>query len=434
MTNQRIALTISALILWMGISVVACTVPMPSIPIVSATVTQIPLAVASTPTEPELSAPTPTAWPTPSPSSTPILTLASLYPDVVTICPSAPLVPLTKLGLESDTYLLVVPEEEDFYWDKNNVGLFLVNADSSAPQRIAAFSKEGQINSRHFLISPNGQWVIFQRKAKETDKVTTWIGSFDGKQQWPLSADERLENGSWLNDNTVILFDADDKIRQVLNPFTLEGEFLNGLPRMQVAGIGAKFFQYDDQTYLIYQSGDDYHLMDFSAQTDQVVLEWLRDDAADFLDKGIDILADGHIIIRVHRPYGVDISSPMSPDDLIVSQSYTQEMRSVVFPQAIMPVRVSPFSKTYPVMVLSGDTEDSRFYLFDYQRGVIRDYCFPLNGFSGISIDGKFAAFTRLHLPSADPVPKTTYILNLETGYFAQIDKYEFMGWAEDAK
>jgi len=424
MTGPRFTLKISLVLLWLAVSIVACTNPTPGVAVTPTTLTPLPLI------SPAISfTPTPQASPTPVPSFTPVPTLAPLYPALVTVCPSNPSVTVEKLGLEPDTLLLVVPETAEVKWD----GLFVITADAPTPQRMPALSQGG-------LLSPNGQWFIFVRTVEGTDKTIPWIGSIDGEQQWPLTADERLEGGSWLNDETVLLFGLEDigfmnsvyKTVQVLNPFTLEGQFVENLPRMTNVGIGAKFLHHADRTHLIYQDGYDYRLRDVFAQTDQLVLEWLRDDPADFLDKSVSIVSDGYIVIRVDRPYGLDMSPPMSPEEVVASHSYSQTMRPIIFPSAIMPASAGLLSENIPGVIVSGDAE--WFYWFDYQQGVIKDYCFPSDGFFKASLDGKFAAFTRETLPHTLPTQKTTFILNLETGYVSRIDNYAFFGWARVTK
>ncbi len=86
------------------------------------------------------------------------------------------------------------------------------------------------------------------------------------------------------------------------------------------------------------------------------------------------------------------------------------------------------------MMVVSGDTPESRFIWFDYQQGVMKGYCLPAAEFWGISLDGKFAAFVHETLPHTIPIPKTTLILSLETGYVSEINKYAFLGWAQADK
>lgn len=203
-------------------------------------------------------------------------------------------------------------------------------------------------------------------------------------------------------------------------------------------GIGAQFFQYAGRTYLIYQGGNnDYRLFDIASQKDQLILKWLQEDASPFLDKGIFVLAGNQIVTLVSRSYGFDISRPMSIEELKISHSYSETMQPVMLPQAIMPAsETSNFSRNTSAMVIHDDTDNHRFYWFDYHKGIITNYCFApeSDGFRDFSPDGKFAVFTHYELPNPQPIPKTTFIFNLETGYVSQIDGYEFIGWAKANK
>lgn len=438
MNNQTTALKISALLMWLAVSIAGCTTSTPGVFVISATLTKPPLtSLTLTPTSigPATSTPIPGDLPTSALSSAPTATLTPLHPNLVTACPSDPFIPLEKLGLNPDARLLVVPETSESYWDENNIGWFVMSAELPVPRQMTTFFQEGHINSKSLRVSPNGQWIIFQRKAIGSDKAVPWAASLDGKRQWPLTTDNRLENGLWLDDDTVLLFGLENsgfmnsvyETVQILNPFTLEGEYVENLPPLQVQGIGATFFRYAGRTYLIYQSGDDYHLLDMFVQTDQTVLEWLRDDPADFLDKGISILSDGHMVIRVDRPYGLDMSSAMSPAEVVVSNSYSQTMRPIFLPEAIMPATAGLLSQDARGVAIVGESE--RFYWLDQEKGIIKDYCFSY-GLSGMSRDGKFAVFVHAVLPHSQPVPKTTFVLNLETGYVSRIDGYEFIEWA----
>jgi hypothetical protein len=347
--------------------------------------------------------------------------------------------------MDPQTRLLVLPDTVEAAWDENGTGLFVIAPDTAIPQRIDALFQDGQVNSSYYSVSPNGQWIVFNRRVTGQEIGTGWISSIDGQQQWPLSDDLRV--GHWLDDNTVVLvetegefrFDAEREFRGVINPFTMEAEPLSNLPETQVTGIGAVLFQAAGHTLMLYQAGYDYRLFDASTQTDQQVLEWLSSEAVPFLDKSIYATTSGQIVIKVVRPYGFDMSPLMDINEIITSESYTQTMQPVIVPKDVLPVHPSLESTNTLAMSFYQDSEENpqsapKFYWFDYQQQIIKDYCFAPQGFASLSLDDKFVAFTRLHLPSQAPVPKSIFILNLETGHIAQIDDYQFAGWAQADK
>jgi hypothetical protein len=189
-------------------------------------------------------------------------------------------------------------------------------------------------------------------------------------------------------------------------------------------------FQQAGRNYLLYQVDDDYRLFDPVAKTDQHVLEWLAAEPIDFPDKGLLVDGNGQVMIRIQRSYGFDLSDPLTIDALVRSQSYTATMRPVLLPEAIMLARAGTLAPNRAILV-SSQTTDGAFIWLDLGSGVVRQYCSKPSGFRGMSPDSRFAAFTRVDLPNPQPLPKTTFVLDLETGYMAQIDDFEFVGWAK---
>jgi hypothetical protein len=159
--------------------------------------------------------------------------LAVLNTTLVSVCPDDAKVPLEALGMANNDRLIVRPENSESVWDDANTGLFVITAHTPTPQRIEALQQEGYVNSNWALASPNGRWLLLERKTQATDKITVWISSADGQQQWPLEVSETSQRGRWLNDSAVLLYDAEAKWADlrivegaayyVINPFTLEG-------------------------------------------------------------------------------------------------------------------------------------------------------------------------------------------------------------------
>lgn len=408
-------------------------VPAPTVPVRSAT------TVAPSPTPPPTLPPTATGTPAPTATSLPASTLAVLDTTLVGLCPDTPLVPLEALGLVPSVALLVRPETLESPWDDEDIGLFRVTADTVAPTRMEALRQAGYINNSWPLASPNGRWLLFRRRDTATLKDTIWVASADGQQQWPLEVSDAAVDGHWLNDTTVLLYSADTEWAEyrvtegadyfVVNPFTGESEQLADLPPTQVEGIGGIVFQQDGRIYLLYQDGYDFRLFEHGTQTDQQVLAWLTADTAYFLDKGVQIDGTGQIVIEIQRSYGFDTSGPLSVNSLIASQTYTETMRQVHLPEAILPARGGSRLGRDHFTWISSEVKEDAFYLLDGVSGVIHEYCIPTRRLIAISPDFGFAAFTRDELPSPQPVPKIVYVLNLETGHLSQITDYEAIGW-----
>jgi hypothetical protein len=356
----------------------------------------------------------------------------AMIPELVSVCPENPFVPLNELGLDPQIRLVVKPYTTG---EQDEIGYFILSPDMEKPVLTPNIVQPGTVN-RGYNISPNGQWILFSRMKKDANNETPWISSLEGKQLWKLDSSGEMSGGTWLDDNSVLLFDKEVQPRKIINPFTKEEEILTGLPKMQVEGVGAKFFRYYGHTYLLYQSGKEVRLFDLINQSDYPVFQWLKEDAAPFLDTSIDY-SNGRFLARVNRPYGFDISPEMNIEEIRSQVDYSKVMRQVIFPEQVLPISgLSPLSPNTPAFELAqwGGKDNlnkpQKFYWFDYSTTKYKDYCFEYNNaLSNISSDGKFVAFTQYDLPSSLPIPTSIIIINLETGYRTKIEDFQFIGW-----
>jgi len=405
--------------------------PPTDVPVITTT-TEVGLIQTAAPTSTSVSTQPTIAHPTRVP----------IHPTLVKLCPENPMVPLSELGLSPQTRLLVMPDTLETQWDENGLGVYIIVPDDPIPRKMEYLFQDGFINSSWVRVSPNGRWLILDRRAIGQETHVSWISSLDGQQQWPMNLPGDYVVGDWLDNETVVVYDAQPRDRfarqprKLLNPFTMEEESLDDLPETQISGIGALLFRYAGHTFMLYQAGYDYRLFDVSTHTDRQVLEWLSLEPVPFLDKSIYVTTEGQIVIKVMRPYGFDMSSWLDVDEILASKSYMQTMQAVMVPQEILPVLPSlETTFTLDMSLHKIDLQDPQqtipwFYWFDYQRQVVKDYCFAMSGYAKLSSDNKFMAFTYYHLPSQAPAPKSIFVLNLETGYIARIDGYQFVGWA----
>ena len=185
------------LFLWASLLLAACATAAPAPTAIRATAVPSSSALVITPSASPMV--TATSGATSSPPSV-VSTLAPLHPEIVNLCPSERFIPLENLGLAPETLLLVVPETSEAYWDENDIGWFVLTSAAPTPQRLNALIEPDHINSRTPLVSPNGRWLIIRRKGDGASKSTPWLSSVDGKQQWPLTTDEQLQGGTWLDD------------------------------------------------------------------------------------------------------------------------------------------------------------------------------------------------------------------------------------------
>lgn len=400
-------------------------------------VTPLPI-VSSTGVFTSTDTPLPPSQLTPQPTWTPDF----LSSDILRLCPENRIVPIWELGMDLATKLLVLPEsvENESIGDSN--GLFSISPKIDAePQIIPNLVHNGNINSVSYHVSPNGQWVVFNQKLKDdpdSDELAT-ISSLDGQKQWSLSLNEKYKVGYWLDNTAVILFNQNDEPSVVIDPFTMEKEYLKNIPSLSQEGIGGIFFKHDNFTYLLYQVDDNYRLFVPSKQTDQQVLDWLSSSDTAIIDRFINVTSDGGIIIRVKTSYGFEISPEIKVDNLAEFQSYTDVMKQMRIPDNISSSDISfSFNSTSRIIWQKNEEKaslsaKSQFFIFNFEQQKLTDFCFEykstnLNSIS-ISPDEKFVAFTFFHLPSTSPIPKSIVFLNLETGHMAEINGYRFVGW-----
>ena len=386
----------------------------------------VTLTAAPSPTPRAATAIAPTATPTPS--------LDPIRPTLLEKCPPEPYVPLEELGLPDQYKLLLVPETVEG-WDAQKEGFYSVSAGSSSPEAEVSLTMDGYINWGHAGVSPDARWLIMERKAESDGHVKHWIVSHDSRQQWPLAISEEDQYGYWLDDITMVLTPSEwwkwsRPTFIVVNPFSGASEKLLALPEVQIEGIGAKFFVQSERLYLIYQQRDDYHLLEVYTGRKWQVLEWLREDPAEFLDKGVTIADDGRVIVTISRPYGLDISYPMTADELLASNSYTATMRQVILPDSVLPAHPTTLRATPTLgMVVFGEGDAGPHYWLNISEATIAGYCFAEGGGGPLSPDGSIYALTQRWLPSPQPIPKSVFLINLKTGYIARLDGYEAVNW-----
>ena len=381
---------------------------------------------------------------TPSPSATPIATLTitpalsptsafelePINPTLVSLCPENRLVALHQLGLNSQTRLVVLPWTVE-EWDE--IGYSLISPTGSDTEQVPNLIPERMVNrAGYYHINNNGQWVVYNLQEKENLHEAAWISSLDGKQQWTLSPTKEFKVGFWLDPESVILYDQEQHPLKIVNPFTLEEENLTNLPPIQVEGIGAIFFRESGHTYLLYQSGYEIHLLDLDQHTDHLAFRWLNSEESSYSDLNFFQVGE-KFFVTVKRDYGFDMSSELNTGEITSMVSYTRMMQPILLPEGILsaePFELSPSGQA--MMIYLKEDQQISFYRFDYESNVIDDYCYDaMDSRASVSPDGKFIAFTRFYFPSSRPVPKSIFIINLETGYMSQINGYQFVGWGQ---
>jgi hypothetical protein len=392
-----------------------------------------------------MSTTTPTQTLTPVPTSTwtpaPTPTIEQVHPELVTLCPENREVPLSELGMDPRFRLVVVPWTVETTGDE--IGYSLIDPTNPIP-RVVPLIPTGMINKSVFPyeISADGQWVEYSLKEKDnTESETVWISSLDGEQVWPISTDSEFSYGRWVSHQGILVYGPTEGDRKIINPFTMEERPIPQFPddETDMKELVLPLFLVDGRAYQMYPTEDEWRLYDYDSQSSRGVFQWLTFNKISYSDLHFLGHGSGTYIAYVNRDYGFDISPELDLDGIAASHEYNQIMRAVMMPEAILPAYPGRIASTKLSMSLVSydifvDPDYVGFYWFYYEKMLVTDYCFNSSntqGGSQLSPDDKFIAFTQEFYPVdwGSPVPKSITIINLETGYIAQIDDYEFVGW-----
>lgn len=400
------------------------------------------------PTETETPTIEPTLTQTAASTQTPTVTLESIYPAVEKVCPENRYVPLSELGLDLETKLVVVPwtvgiTDSEGYYLINNEGA-AIKVPNVIPKGMEVYYPLGG-----YSISPGGEWITYSLREQGDTITTVWVSSLDGKEKWIISQASEHSFGYWLASGQILLYGPEDGDRQLFNPFTEEVFILKDIPIGGSTDVYNYFKIADDWFETYYKSSiyDNlkYYLRNQSTGSIYQSFAWISSDKNTHrLNHRIYFHPNGFFISTVQRPYGIDISPEMKFEEVIVDWDYIEIMKAVVWPEEL-PLS----SSTYlipaidsiamgPVHDRSIQYDDSNpwifwFYSLDYKNWIIKDYCFAIRGTNrraGFTQDGRFFAYTHEDDSSGqEPVPKTIHILNLETGFISQIEDWQFIGW-----
>jgi hypothetical protein len=363
-----------------------------------------------------------------------------VYPELVTLCPENREVPLSELGMDPRFRLVVVPWTVETTGDE--IGYSLIDPTDPIP-RVVPLIPTGMINKSvwPYEISPDGHWVEYSLQEKDNaERRTVWISSLDGEQMWPISPVGENYSGGWLSPQEILLFGPEEGDRRIINPFTMEERPIPQFPddETDAKELVGFLFLVDDRAYQMYPGKYEWQLFDYDSMTSHSIFQWLTFKKYSYLDIHFKKYRSGKYIAFVLRDYGFDISSVLDFDEIAASYEYNQIMHAIMMPEAILPAYPGRIASTKLSMSLVSfdifvDIDYVGFYWFNYEKMLVTDYCFNSSNTGGnqLSPDDNFIAFKHKFFPVTypSPVPKSITILNLETGYIAQIDDYEFIGW-----
>ena len=253
---------------------------------------------------------------------TPIPTLAPISPDVVSVCPEVPEVPLEKFGLE-DFYLIVRPYDPSLgEIDLQVTGVVVVPLDHPVPLVITGSNGREGWDLMDTKIAEDGTSVEMVYIEKNGDRRQVWRSSWDGQQQWlvaeislpplPLPSDDFMlyyyydqidENWyaaykSDLETNThypIFLYNHSTGEKRDIPPFP-DGTFVR------------TFFWMEGDLYMTYYQGQDIdfvRLYNLETNTDVPIFQWLNGQEESYSLNTFWFYRDGKFTVEVIRNYGV---------------------------------------------------------------------------------------------------------------------------------
>lgn len=371
------------------------------------------------------------------------------YPEVVKACPDEREVSLEEIGLNPSTRLIVASFDRVSGLPIKD-GLFMISGDDPEPRQIpGTIPNEGWLVG-NFGLSPDDEWLLFQRWMEGTQERHVWISSLDGERQWELATISLKEWAYWVSEKEVLIegipegralsHDAMNPLYSI-DPFTGE---MRSFPPLPEEAVFLDYFGVDGTSYALYYVGfqtyEELALHDYSSGTSTPILPWLvGKDWVNFHTGGPGVGLDGLLDITVNRPYGFDFAKNLDLDSIREPKSYQEVMTAVMLPEG--PPDFAEWSLGEELSIVERTAHEDEeaptwFYVLDYDKMILKDYCLDVEFMSNpedISVDGRFVAITYLEGPlGSHPLyAKWVLILDLETGRFARIHKTQAIGWGE---
>jgi hypothetical protein len=408
---------------------------LPQTPVAKATnplpeVTHRPVATSPLPTR---QVPTMTATAPPSNIITASVTPArTALPQTVTIvnppiekrCPDQPDVPLSDLGLNESTRLIVTP---DMPYENINSWV-LVDATLKTRHIFADISNK----AFNYWISPNKQWIALRLRDDVTYKYSFWITSIDGQQRNRLIREVKPTTlFQWTDNQTLMAFDYDTSAPTLrLHPFTTPTT-----EELKPVLLDLEFLAYDfnpDATKLIY-------LKPYERPRRWVYYDYLTGESQTaFPDMDVRQIEGSYNVFVNWRSENFSLAVMLQnrlelalnvPADTLSKQEFPEYQ--IIFSEGnwwnfiewwSMGNRYIAFDRDISLM----HDGPYRSYILDTDRWVLYDYCIDARGMR-FSADERFFATTEYEGESL----KGTTIVDISSGKRALLKGVNLVDWAE---
>jgi hypothetical protein len=380
---------------------------------------QVPAMTATAPsgtTVPASVTPVRTALPQP---------VTIISPPVEKRCPDQPDVPLSDLGLNESTRLIVTPDKP--YENINS--WMLIDATLKTRHVFAYIPTE---NVFTYWISPNKQWVALMLK-NDDDNYSLWIASIDGQQRKRLLGEVRYSTWfRWTSDQTLVAFDYDASAPILrLHPFTTPT-----MEELEPVFLDLEFYAYDfnpDASKLIYLtpiylkpahwvlydyltgvSKAAFPEMDFSQieGSYNVFVNWRSENFS------LAVVLQNRLELALNVPADILFKQEFPEYQIIFSEGnwwnfiewWSAGNRYIAFDRDFSLVQEGPYLS----------------YILDTERWVLYDYCIDARGMR-FSADERFFATTEYEGERL----KGTTIVDVSSGKRALLKGVNLVDWAE---
>lgn len=400
--------------------------------------------------------PTTTPLATPTALSVTTQPLKFYFPKVEKHCPDNREVPVDKLGIGTDTRIILS--------DLNQTGLWSLDSISPSPQLIQELPLD-KWGSKS--ISPDGKMLAYTIWNPDNSSSTRLYDLETGVQRELLNIkywDGLAPSIQWLSDQELLVVNLSYQRfpLYVINISTLDMADVSDIDSepydeyLALYSDGEKYFT----LYSVGNVGDDYtdfYVYDYSSRQKIQALPWLQNRIYFFPYIGTNLGMEfgmSKIFMTVEQSYGFDVGvvtpsieslTQSNPYDVVTKRVFANtgnhfdRLRYSLI--GLDPANGSLFlnmsyrdyiDETNNIADFKVSDIEGAFFSFDYQNVVtdqidylvFTDYCFTMTDeyFIDVSPDGLIAVFGS---------DRNIVLLNLETGNMSRLSNWSYIGWAQ---
>lgn len=373
-------------------------------------------------------------------------------PEIKKICPKNPEVSFQALDI-NPAYSLVVQK-----LGNNDLGVISKSSPSFKPIPNAA--PKNVWNLYFFEPGPTKKQLVLRYSDNQDTKSSIWISTIDGSKQQHVITIDKSQTVEFVSDEEIIIVGVPEKKikeytgqvnyedRVPLKSINIMTGVSNTLTPLPDQAIYVFYFTKENHSYAVYKvkipsNGEfAYFLYDYTDDTTTPVFQWLNGiEGWHYLNAGVVRRGNGLFATMLDRAYGFDYAIDLPFEQIFEPKSYDEMMKGVALPGGYNEnlLTVYDYYSTEGAFMVSrfkGDDRDQRpFYIFDYQKKILKDYCLTLYnpGEFSVSPDQRFMVMIKFEPAKINGIQdlKRTGILvvDIQTGQFASLDGYSEGHW-----